>query len=327
MKVRNATMIVVATLVVIASVAIYWMMNDESPNDSSYAVSLSYDAETGNATGEGVYGAGEEVTVTAIPSKGYGFKGWFVGTEMVSDSSTYSFIAETDVILTPSFRALYTITIEWNRNCGTVTGSGQYMAGDVCTLTASPNDGCSLAAWFDESGYPHSFSSSWSFEVREDRYFHADMGKDGVNVTVLYDSSKGEVVPSSGSSVDYGTQILFSAYGDRSNGYYFDHWIINGTVSDEDFDFNKIITEDITVEAVFELMKIHPSVWFDDSMGRIYGVENTSYEYGTVLHLRAVPVDGYRFDHWVIDGKIYTNQDLSYALTSNVRIEAVFVLA
>lgn len=324
---KNIAIGVVALVVIVAVAGVaYWMMNDGNQADATYTVSLSYDSETGNATGEGVYDAGEKVTVTATPANGYGFKGWFVGTEMVSEDERYTFTADSDVVLTPSFRILYTVSIDYDPEFGTVTGAGEYMEGDTCILTAAPKSGCSLAGWFTESGYLNTTDESWSFEVRGDMYYYADMGENGLNVTIIYDSSKGTVTPSTVGTVNYGTIVTLFAEPNIGDGYHFVHWTVNGEISDSAHEIRQIVTEDTTFEVVFELNDCNVSVSYDSTMGSVSGIDGDSYTYGTVLHLTATPVAGCSFDHWEIDGNIFTSPELSYTVEGNVKIKAVFVM-
>ena len=78
-------------------------------------------------------------------------------------------------------------------------------------------------------------------------------GEDGVIVTVLYDSTMGAVTPSTIGSVDYGTEIHLLAEANIGDGYVFNHWVINGEVSNNDYELRMIITEDIVIEAEFTL--------------------------------------------------------------------------
>lgn len=326
MNTKTVAVAVIAIIVVVAVAgAAYWLMNDNGDADATYTVSMSYDSETGHATGAGTYSEGETVTVTATPADGYGFKGWFNGTVMVSDESNYSFEASSDVVLTPSFRVLYTISVDYDSEYGIVQGAGEHMEGDECSLAAIPNSGCSLAGWYDQ-GNLYSTSKVWSFVVTGDRHFYADMGEDGVIVTVLYDNTMGAVTPSTIGSVDYGTEIHLLAEANIREGYAFNHWIINGEVSDNDYELRMIITEDTVIEAEFTLRNYQASVFFDDSMGNVSGVSNESYVYGTVLHLQATPNPGYVFDHWEINSSTYTSSELSYTVTGNVSIRVVFVM-
>jgi hypothetical protein len=62
-------------------------------------------AENGYATGGGVYGIGEECTVTATPDSDYDFEGWYEGGNRVSGSRSYRFTVSGDRTLTPRFRS------------------------------------------------------------------------------------------------------------------------------------------------------------------------------------------------------------------------------
>ena len=327
MNTKTVAVAVIAIIVVVAVAgAAYWLMNDNGDADATYTVSMSYDSETGHATGAGTYLEGETVTVTATPADGYGFKGWFIGTEMVSDESNYSFEASSDVVLTPSFRVLYTISVDYDSEYGIVQGAGEYMEGDECNLAAIPNSGCSLAGWYDQSNL-YSTSEVWSFVVTGDRHFYADMGEDGVIVTVLYDSTMGAVTPSTIGSVDYGTEIHLLAEANIGDGYVFNHWVINGERSDYMYSSITItLTEYTEVVAVFSVEQCDVDVEYDSSMGSLTGVNSGVFEYGEDVHIQAVAKPGYSFDHWEINGQSYLSSEMTYTIRGDTTIKAVFVM-
>lgn len=322
---KNIAIGVVALIVIVAVAgAAYWMMNDGDQADATYTVSLSYDSETGTATGEGVYDAGEKVTVTATPANGYGFKGWFVGTEMVSEEKRYTFTAESNVVLTPSFRALYTISVDYDPEFGTVTGAGTYMDGDRCTLTLSLKEGCSLLHWeCDGNVYPTSQNESVSFTVHSDGHYHVDMGRDGIPLTIRINNSEmGYATPNSG-SLKYGESVELWAY--PNEGYQFDHWEINGKRTNYSCTVVYNVTEAVDALAVFEVEQLKVSLDFDASMGIIAGVGNGTYNYGENIHIQAIPKAGYLFDHWEIDGKSYLNSEMTLTIYDDTKIKAIFV--
>ena len=57
----------------------------------------------GSVTGSGTFDEGESVTVTAIPSEGYMFAGWYNGVTQVSDKAIYSFTVTNSVSLIAQF--------------------------------------------------------------------------------------------------------------------------------------------------------------------------------------------------------------------------------
>lgn len=57
----------------------------------------------GTVIGEGRYHAGETATIIAAPHDGYSFEGWYVGNELVSLNTEYSFEITTDVAFVAKF--------------------------------------------------------------------------------------------------------------------------------------------------------------------------------------------------------------------------------
>lgn len=63
-----------------------------------YTVTLAYNPYRGHATGNGIYDAGSEVTISATPEAGYVFKGWqFSGTNDTILTNPYTFTLNEDV--------------------------------------------------------------------------------------------------------------------------------------------------------------------------------------------------------------------------------------
>ena len=327
---KNIVIGVVALVVIVAVAgAAYWMMNDGDQADATYTVSLSYDSETGTATGEGVYDAGEKVTVTATPANGYGFKGWFVGTEMVSEDERYTFTADSDVVLTPSFRMLLSISVEYDSRYGNVTGTGLYMEGDMCTLTATPKEGYVFAGWFPSwdtsDGYnPFWEERSYTFVVTHSETYVAEFGGRVSFVASADSPEKGSVTPSGG-YMYYMEDVSIDAKA--NDGYVFDHWVINGERSDYIYGSITItLTEYTEVVAVFSVEQCDVDVEYDSSMGSLTGVNSGVFEYGEDVHIQAVAKPGYSFDHWEINGQSYLSSEMTYTIRGDTTIRAVFVM-
>lgn len=117
--------------------------------DGFYYIETSVsDTAAGSVTGGGAYLSGEYATLTATASKGYRFVSWSDGytystrTFQVTQNETFTAIFEE---IPPTF---YTLTVQANNdNWGEVSGSGQYEAGIVVTLTATPHEGYFLRYW------------------------------------------------------------------------------------------------------------------------------------------------------------------------------------
>ncbi|MCQ2308237.1 MAG: InlB B-repeat-containing protein [Bacteroidales bacterium] len=64
----------------------------------SYEITVSSDPEeAGTVSGGGVYNYGENVTISFTANPGYVFMGWYVDDELLSEESTYTFMAESDM--------------------------------------------------------------------------------------------------------------------------------------------------------------------------------------------------------------------------------------
>ncbi len=63
--------------------------------------------EGGSVSGAGTYTKGDEVTLVSTANKGYKFIGWFdANGNLVSDKTTYTFIVNENINLTPKFEKL-----------------------------------------------------------------------------------------------------------------------------------------------------------------------------------------------------------------------------
>lgn len=64
----------------------------------SYEITVSSDPEeAGTVSGGGVYNYGDNVTISFTANPDYVFTGWYVDDELLSDESTYTFMAESDM--------------------------------------------------------------------------------------------------------------------------------------------------------------------------------------------------------------------------------------
>ena len=116
----------------------------------AYNVTLNSDGQ-GLTAGGGQYTNGTNVTVSATPSAGYKFVGWYKGSSKVSDNASYTFTMSGAVTLTAKFEAVtYTITAEVTlvkgdisldknkmNNPPTIFGVGTYSHGQQYTISVT----------------------------------------------------------------------------------------------------------------------------------------------------------------------------------------------
>ena len=120
----------------------------------TYTLTLAENpASTGTVTGNGNYEAGETITITATPATGYEFINWTNGLDIVSTDASYTYIMPVEnATLTANFEVIvvptYTLTLAVNpASTGTVTGNGNYEAGETITITATPATGYEFINW------------------------------------------------------------------------------------------------------------------------------------------------------------------------------------
>lgn len=136
-----------------------------------HEVTVSVNDESfGAVTGSGVYGYGEEVTLTATPNEGYKFVNWTENDTVVSEEAEYTFVVNGNRNLVANFELLtYEVTASVNEeNFGTVTGAGTYNDGEEATLVATPNEGYKFINW-TENDTVVSEEAEYTFVVKGNR--------------------------------------------------------------------------------------------------------------------------------------------------------------
>lgn len=124
----------------------------DPPVVEKYTVTLLVDPASGGiASGGKTVASGVNITVTAAPSDGYKFDRWQENGVTVSTDMAYTFTVTGDRTLTAVFSVIvptYTVTVSIDpAGSGTVTGAGQYQAGESVTVTAAPEDGYTFSKW------------------------------------------------------------------------------------------------------------------------------------------------------------------------------------
>ena len=116
--------------------------------DPQYIITVtSDDPSLGNATGGGIYYAGDYATLSAIPNEHYIFSSWSDG---VTANPYYLTVIE-NASYTAYFEPMnYTVNLTTNDDyMGSVYGSGAYPYGSTANIEAQPFDGFRFIEWSD----------------------------------------------------------------------------------------------------------------------------------------------------------------------------------
>lgn len=157
--------------------------------------------------------------------------------------------------------------------------------------------------------------------------------------TIIFDSDGGSIIPNQ--TVKENGKIVKPS-NPTKDGYVFKSWTLN----EEDYDFDKKVTENMTLKASWEEVKkeeTNPTtngdtnnntnqnpttneekkytVTFNSNGGS--AVSAQTIEKGKNAKKPSDPTkNGYRFDDWLLDGKVY---NFSWAVTSNITLVARWI--
>ncbi|MDR1136461.1 MAG: S-layer homology domain-containing protein [Clostridiales Family XIII bacterium] len=123
-----------------------------SAADEYYTVTVTANNDLfGEVDDSESYAAGEFADIVATPHRGYGFDGWFVNNQLVSEEQEYHFQVERNITLVARFSPIdttYHLTISAGTGGKITSGSsGDYVAGTSMIILAEPNPGYEFTTW------------------------------------------------------------------------------------------------------------------------------------------------------------------------------------
>ena len=156
---------------------------------NQYTISVSGNiGSAGELTGDGVYNYGETCIVSAVANEGFTFVHWTKEGSIVTTEPSFNFTVTEDrnyvaVFTQNSYEIMTTALPEEG---GTVGGSGTYLYGATCTLTATANAGYVFVNW-TMGGVEVSNSPTYSFTVTESASYlaHFTEGSEITQTTTL----------------------------------------------------------------------------------------------------------------------------------------------
>ncbi len=216
---------------------------------------------------------------------------------------------------------MYTVEIS-STSGGTVSNSGgEFPAGSVVEVTATPYDGYEFVEW---TGDVVSTNQTIQIEVDGDKAVRAvfQVSEETYYTLNVATTGEGSVIPETQSWLEGTIVTLTAAPG---TGYVFSNW--SGDASGISNSVDVLMDSDKSVVANFVEDDPEP-VYYDltvtvEGQGSVSPTSGT-YEEGSVVTLTATPDDGYIFSEWSGDAN-GSSSSVSVIINSDISVVATFI--
>lgn len=311
-----------------------------APEPATHTITVNT-TEGGTVSGGGTYLNGANVTVSAVASEGYEFKGWTENGSIMSTEANYTFTATADRTLTATFEkkqapvpVTHTVSVRADPAAGgTVTGSGTYQENASVTVTATANEGYTFKHWA-ESGSEVNSNASYTFNIAADRTLIAvfEKGPDEPDPPVTTYTVSVNASPAAGGTVSgggiYQDGVSATVRAVASSGYTFKSWRKGDTQVSTSASYTFSVTEDTSLTAVFEADIPAPTPTYRISVSAMTGGTVSgggTYQSGASVTVTATPSNNYQFVEWRESGnQVSTSANYTFSATTNRTLMAVF---
>ena len=151
----------------------------------------------------------------------------------------------------------YTITVTANpTEGGTVSGSGTYYENNSCTIAATASEGYTFTNW-TKDGTEVSTDATYTFNVTEDAEYVANFTLNTYMVTVSVNPAGAGTITGDGT---YNHGALATLTATAASRYVFVNWTKNGTEVSTNATYSFTVTEDVALEANFEIPTVESTV-------------------------------------------------------------------
>ena len=285
----------------------------------TYTITVSANpSNSGTATGGGTYNHGQSCTVIATSADGYTFTNWTENGSVVSTNANYTFTVTGDRALVANFEEqapdTYNINVSPNPNVGgTVTGGGNYMEGEQCTVTATANNGYTFVQW-TENGNQVSTDASYTFTVAGNRTLVAEFQIQSYTISATVNPSNSGVITGVG-DYEYGQSCTLVATANE--GYTFTNWTEDGNVVSTNANYIFTVSGSRELIANFSTNAYTITATADPMEGgTVTGSGN--YEYGATCTLTATANYEYTFVKWTKNGEeVSTDATFTFTVTAS----------
>jgi hypothetical protein len=234
----------------------------------------------GTVSGNATNLSGSSNTVTATPSNGFGFAGWTTTNGIVLSTSTnYTFVLNSNVTLVGNFLPLYTITVSASPpGDGTASGDVTNLAGSTNTVTATASGSFAFTNWTlsATNGTVESTSTNYTFVLNSNVTLFANF-LPGFTVAASALPPTGGTVSGSGTFPANSTAAVTATAGD---GYVLSNWTQGANAVSTSTDYSFLLDSNVTLVANFVTTPPHIGVF--DGTNAITNNQTNAVVFSTV---------------------------------------------
>lgn len=252
----------------------------------------------GTAIGEGIYNKYDTCYIDMNPNTDYQFDALVENEDTLTKQNHYSFIVLSDRHLKAYFSEIpvyYQITAEANPSSGgAVTGTGQYLEEEECTLQISTNPGYIYEGLYENEQLVTT-DTIFTFVADADRHFVAEF-----SVKINHYQISADIFPSNTGTITglgvYEEGTICNLEIAANGGYSFVALKENDMVISEETTYSFVVDSDRHFIAEFSELEYYYDISadvFPDNAGAITGLG--VYEEGTICNLEITANEGYSF--------------------------------
>jgi uncharacterized repeat protein (TIGR02543 family) len=309
---------------------------------SSYSVSLTSLNIPSSVTSIGEYAFGYCMNLSSIYITNT------IPSSITLGASIFSYVpTSTCTLYVPTgTKSLYTSSSQWSTfsnivetaactlsatanptSAGLISGTGSFLKGSICSLTAKPTSGYTFISWTDKKGTLLTNSPALlSILVTKDTIFTANYtpSANAAKITIASNNTAAGTV--SGSNGNYYTGTTQTITATVNTGYTFANWTDKkGNVVSKSPVFSFTLTQDTLLIANFTINKYNITIDVNTATGgSVTGAG--SYDYFSKQTVTANPNDGYGFKNWINNkgNELSTSKNYSFTLTKDTALTANF---
>jgi hypothetical protein len=284
----------------------------------------------GSLIGAGAWAQGSTIAVMATPNEGFTFTNWTDNGKEVSTSSSYQFVVAGNRSLVANFTPIPVGNSALNLTSspaagGTTQGSGARPTGSTVTAIATANTGYTFVSW-TEGTTVVSKSASYQFTLSANRSLIANFSAIPAAQFAVTLSSRPAIGGSTDGEGAYPLEKSVTIKAVENAGFTFVNWIDKATeaVVSTSPEYTFVLKGARSFIANFKANDYTLTVVAQNGIVTKTPQQST-YNYGAIVALSAVPNPGYAFTSWSGDASGSINP-LLVTINSNKNIVANFAL-